>query len=349
MTLTRLAILGSTGSIGRQALEVAAAHPDRLRVTRTAHRGDDLVAVATADDVDLVLVATPGIAGLDATIAALEAGKDVALANKEVLVVGGHLIRPLSGGAGKRLRPVDSEHSALFQCLAGVRMEDVLRVTLTASGGPFRETRLDELASVTAERALRHPTWRMGPKVTVDSATLVNKGYEVIEAHWLYGLPYERIDVVLHPESVVHALVELVDGSVIAQLAEPDMRLPIQYALLWEHARGPARRLDLAHTRELRFLGAPDPERYPCLNIVLSTARSGDPRALIGLSAADEVAVERFLGAEITFSEIPGILRHGAEVARSTAAQAAPGLEEIRLIDRGVRIALAEAPAGTPA
>jgi 1-deoxy-D-xylulose-5-phosphate reductoisomerase len=349
MTATRLAILGVTGSIGQQALDVVAAHPDKLRVTRSGHRGDDLVALATADDVDLVLVATPGIAGLDATIAALEAGKDVALANKEVLVVGGHLVRALAGGAGKRLRPVDSEHCALWQCLAGVRMEDVARVTLTASGGPFRDTRLDELANVTAERALRHPTWSMGPKVTVDSATLVNKGYEVIEAHWLYGIPYERIDVVLHPESVVHALVELVDGSVIAQLAEPDMRLPIQYALLWEHERGPARRLDLTRTRELRFLGAPDPERYPCLEVVLRTARSGDARALIGLSAADEIAVERFLHHEMTFGEIAVMLRRGVEIAREAAGQPAPDLAAIRVIDRAVRIALTEAPAGVTA
>jgi 1-deoxy-D-xylulose-5-phosphate reductoisomerase len=346
MSATRLAILGATGSIGRQALEVAAAHPDKLTVTRTGHRGDDLVALATADDVDLVLVATPGIAGLDATIAALEAGKDVALANKEVLIVGGHLVRAIAGGAGKRLRPVDSEHCALWQCLAGVRPEDVARVTLTASGGPFRETRLDEIGSVTAERALRHPTWQMGPKVTVDSATLVNKGYEVIEAHWLYGLGYDRIDVVLHPESVVHALVELVDGSVIAQLAEPDMRLPIQYALLWEHERAPARRLDLTKTRELRFLGAPDPERYPCFEVVLATARGGDPRALIGLSAADEIAVERFLGGEMTFGEIPALLRRGAEIARGAPGQAAPTLDEISVIDRAVKIALSEAPAG---
>ncbi|MGH2377185.1 MAG: 1-deoxy-D-xylulose-5-phosphate reductoisomerase [Candidatus Limnocylindria bacterium] len=345
MNVTRLAILGATGSIGRQALDVASAHPDRLRVTRTGHRGDDLVALAAADDVDLVLVATPGIAGLDATVAALEAGKDVALANKEVLVVGGHLVRALAGGAGKRLRPVDSEHCALWQCLAGVRTADVARVTLTASGGPFRETRLDELAGVSAERALRHPTWTMGPKVTIDSATLVNKGYEVIEAHWLYGLPYDRIDVVLHPESVVHAMVELVDGSVIAQLAEPDMRLPIQYALLWGHERGPAPRLDLLRSRELRFAGPPDPERYPCLDVVLSTARGGDARALIGVSAADEIAVERFLGGEITFGEIAGHLRRGAEIARGGPAQGDPSLEEIRVIDRAVRLALSGAPA----
>lgn len=346
---TRLAILGVTGSIGRQALEVAAAHPDRLRVTRTGHRADDLVALATADDVDLVLVATPGIAGLEPTLAALEAGKRVALANKEVLVVGGHLVRALTGGAGERLRPVDSEHCALWQCLAGVRTEDVTRVTLTASGGPFRDTPLDAMAGVTPEQALRHPTWRMGRKVTIDSATLVNKAYEVVETHWLYGLPYDRIDVVVHPESVVHALVELTDGSVIAQLAEPDMRLPIQYALLWEHAGGPARRLDLALSLDLSFRGAPDPARYPCFDVALAAARSGDARALIGLSAADEVAVERFLGGDVAFGSIAGVLRRGVALAADRAREGAPDLDEIRAIDRAVRLALASAPAGVSA
>lgn len=380
MAPLRLAILGATGSIGRQALEVVAAHPDRLRVTALARSGrggdpdrarheledlarrtgatrtavealdgsDALVHMAAGGDVDLVLVATPGVAGLEATIAALESGKRVALANKEVLVVGGHLVRDLAGGAGERLRPVDSEHCALWQCLAGARSEDVARVTLTASGGPFRDAPLADLARVTPELALRHPTWRMGPKVTVDSATLVNKGYEVIEAHWLYALPYDRIDVVLHPESVVHALVELVDGSVIAQLAEPDMRLPIQYALLWEHAPGPARRLDLSRPTELRFRGVPDPARYPCFEVVLATARAGDPRALVGLSAADEIAVDRFLRGELAFTAIVDLLRRGAEIARGGPGQAPPSLAEIRAIDRAVRVALADAPAGIP-
>jgi 1-deoxy-D-xylulose-5-phosphate reductoisomerase len=348
MSATRLAILGASGSIGRQALDVVAAHPDRLVVTRSGRKGDDLVGLATAEDVDLVLVATPGIVGLEATLAALEAGKRVALANKEVLVVAGHLVREMAGGAGERLRPVDSEHCALWQCLAGVRREDVARVTLTASGGPFRDTPLGELSRVTPDRALRHPTWRMGPKVTVDSATLVNKGYEVIETHWLYGIPYDRIEVVVHPESIVHALVELVDGSVIAQLAEPDMRLPIQYALLWDHAPSPARRLDLTRGVTLTFRGEPDPERYPCFDLVLATARSGDARALIGLSAADEIAVERFLSDSLPFGSIAGVLRHGAQLAANGASLPGPTLAEIRAIDRAVRIALSEQPAGIP-
>ncbi len=364
-----MAILGATGSIGRQALDVVAAHPDRLRVTALASArnaraldalaketgaktavlqerdGDDaLCDLVTRDDVDLVLVATPGIAGLAPTIAALEAGKRVALANKEVLVTGGHLVRPLAGGAGERLRPVDSEHCALWQCLVGERIEDVSRVALTASGGPFRERPLGELEGVTADEALRHPTWKMGPKVTIDSATLANKGYEVVETHWLYGIPYERIEIVVHPESVVHALVEFSDGSVKAQLAEPDMRLPIQYALLWERAPSPAARLDLTRARELRFAGPPHPERYPCLGVVLDAARSGDLAAMIGLSAADEVAVARFLRGEIRFTEIARYLRLGASLGAAQRPPKHPSLRDILAVDRDVRDALAKTP-----
>lgn len=355
----RLAILGATGSIGRQALDVVAAHPDRLVITALAARSredelralagelgvrhiatgdDDLVPLATAADVDLVLVATPGIAGLRPTLAALAAGKDVALANKEVLVVGGHLVRAASGGAGRRLRPVDSEHCALWQCLAGVLPEEVRRIALTASGGAFRDRPLEDLVGVTPAEALQHPTWHMGQKVTIDSATLTNKGYEVVEAHWLYGTPYDRIDVVLHPESVVHAMVELVDGSVKAQLAEPDMRLPIQYALLWEHREGPAARLDWTRQRTLRFGPVPS-DRYPCLAAVLDTARSGDPGAMIGLSAADELAVERFLGGTIGFTDIPGYLRRGAELGARAAGDAGT-VDGILAIDAAVRQAL---------
>ena len=352
---TRVAILGATGSIGQQALEVIAAHPDRLTVTALAARSrrdaltslaaslgvtsvatgdDDLVALATADDVDLVLVATPGIAGLRPTLAALAAGKDVALANKEVLVVGGHLVRASSGGAGKRLRPVDSEHCALWQCLGGVDPARVKRVALTASGGPFRERALGTFASITPDEALRHPTWRMGPKVTIDSATLANKAYEVVEAHWLYGLSYDRIDVVLHPESVVHAMVELVDGSVIASIAEPDMRLPIQYALLWEHQPSIAPRFEWTKKRELHFSEV-ELERYPCFTRVLASARSGDQGAMVGLSAADEVAVDRFLAGDIAFTDIAGLLRRGADLG--AGAGEAPALDEIVRIDARVR------------
>jgi 1-deoxy-D-xylulose-5-phosphate reductoisomerase len=360
-----VAILGATGSIGQQALEVIAAHPDRLTVTALAARSrrealtavaaklgvtrvatgdDDLVPLATADDVDLVLVATPGIAGLRPTLAALAAGKDVALANKEVLVVGGHLVRAAAGGAGKRLRPVDSEHCALWQCLRGVESDRVKRVAITASGGPFRERALNTFASITAEEALRHPTWRMGPKVTVDSATLANKAYEVVETHWLYGLPYDRIDVVLHPESVVHAMVELVDGSVMASIAEPDMRLPIQYALLWDQLPSPAPRFEWTKERALHF-GDIELDRYPCFTHVLAAAHSGDQGAMVGVSAADEVAVARFLAGDIPFTEVAGLLRRGAELGAGAGA----GLElaEIVRIDERVRRELA--PAGARA
>ena len=357
-------MLGATGSIGRQALDVVRAHPDRLRVValganrnadelgalavefptaRTALGANALVALATDPDADLVLVATPGVAALRATIAALEDGKRVALANKEVLVAAGHLIRRLAGGAGERLRPVDSEHNGLWQCLAGERLEHVRRVALTASGGAFRDVPLEALPGVTPQHALRHPTWKMGPKVTIDSATLVNKGYEVIETRWLYGLPYERIDVVYHPESLVHALVEYVDGSVKAQLAEPDMRLPIQYALLWDRAPSPAPRFDWTADRTLHF-GQIEMARYPCFRVVLETARSADLGAMIGLSAADEIAVERFLRGEIPFTDIAPLLRRGADLGARAKRSREPELDEIIAIDASVRASLA-APA----
>jgi 1-deoxy-D-xylulose-5-phosphate reductoisomerase len=360
----RLAILGATGSIGRQALDVVRAQPDRLRVValganqnadalrelamefptvRTALGQEALIALATDADADLVLVATPGVAALRATVAALEDRKRVALANKEVLVAAGHLIRRLSGGAGDRLRPVDSEHSGLWQCLVGEDLSTVSRVALTASGGAFRDVPLEALPGVTPQHALRHPTWKMGPKVTIDSATLVNKGYEVVEARWLYGLDYEQIDVVYHPESVVHAMVEYIDGSVKAQLAEPDMRLPIQYALLWDRAPSPAPRFDWTAARTLHF-GEIDVRRYPCFAAVLETARSGDLGAMIGLSAADELAVERFLNGEIAFTDIASLLRRGADLGARAKRSREPDLAEVIAIDAAVRASL-----GTPA
>ena len=366
--MTRVAVLGATGSIGRQALDVIAAHPGRLRASVLASRRNAadlavlaslfgargivaerdggvsaLVAAATDKDVDLVLVATTGIDGIEPTLAAFEAGKSVALANKETLVAGGHLVRRYVGGAGERLRPVDGEHCALWQCLAGTRPDEVSRILITASGGPFRALPLEEFARVTPEMALRHPTWRMGPKITVDSATLTNKGFEIVEARWLYDLTYERIDVVIHPESMVHAMVELADGSVKAQLAEPDMRLFIQYALLWRHASAPTRAIDWSRARALHFEPV-DAERYPCLETVLDTARSGDLSAMIGLVAADEVAVERFLHKEIRFDEIAVYLHRGAALGRAHARTAAPSLAEIRHIDAEVRGALREEP-----
>ena len=280
---TRVAVLGSTGSIGTQTLDVLAAHPDRFRLVAIAagrnralldeqvarHRpgravlaGDEpavLEEIAAAPDVDLVVVATGGLVALRAVLAALRAGKVVATANKETLVAGGHLVMPLArdlagdacGSAADALawlRPIDSEHSAIWQCLAGERARSIERLILTASGGPFRTWPADRLASATVQDAPRHPTWRMGAKITVDSATLANKGLEVIEAHWLYDVGYDAIDVVIHPQSVVHSAVRFVDGSLKAQLGTPDMRLPIQYALTFPdrlasrcRAAGPAR------------------------------------------------------------------------------------------------------------
>ena len=361
---TRLAILGATGSIGTQTLDVVRAHPDRLTVTLLAARGSDPVALdalahslgargvveerdgaaavldaVCADDVDLVVVGVPGFAALRPTLAALAAGKRVALATKEVLVVAGHLVRRyVPEGAGERLRPIDSEHCALWQCLLGEPRDAVTRVTLTASGGPFRELPLASLASVTPDAALRHPTWRMDPKVTIDSATLANKGFEVVEANRLFDIPFARVGVVIHPESVVHALVEYADGSVKAQLADPDMRLPIQYALLApERPPGPARRLELDGL-ELRFKSA-DPARYPCLELVIEAGRRGGAYA-VAVNAADEIAVERFLRGALRFTDIARELGRGLDLAARAGLGDEPELDAIVAFDAEVRRAL---------
>jgi 1-deoxy-D-xylulose-5-phosphate reductoisomerase len=339
--VTGLAVLGSTGSIGRQALEVVAALGDRFEVRGLAaghvderftaqlaawphargwapgRRPDDidvrrwadggLEELATADDVALVLVATTGMAALPAVLVALRAGKRVALANKETLVTGGHLVArlldELGGDPLDRLRPVDSEHSAIWQCLLGERIGDVARLVLTASGGPFRGRDAAELASVTAEEALAHPTWRMGPKITIDSATLVNKAFEVMEARWLYRLPYSKIDAVIHPQSVVHSLVEFADGSYKAQLGLPDMRLPIQYALTHpDRLPSPAASSEPADWGVLEFASLTDAD-YPAYATVRAAAEAGGNRGVI-LNAADEVAVEAFLGGRLAFTAI---------------------------------------------
>jgi 1-deoxy-D-xylulose-5-phosphate reductoisomerase len=358
----RLAVLGATGSIGMQALEVAAAHQDRFRVVAIgARRAAGLaefaarfgaratsveqdgeagcLEIATADDVDLVVVGIPGIAALRPTLAALEAGKTVAIAAKEVLVVAGHLVRRHCGGVGERLRPIDGEHCALWQCLRGEERAAVSVVTITASGGAFRDLPLERLHEVTPERALAHPTWRMGPKITVDSATLVNKGFEVIEARWLFDLPYDRVRVAIHPQSIVHALVEFRDGSVKAQLARPDMRLFIQYALAApDRLAALIRPLDIARGLELSFR-AVDPARYPCFAIVLEAARQG-PAATIAVNAADEVAVHRFLRGEIRFDDIARELERGLRLAEASRVGQEPTLDEILGLDAEVRAAL---------
>jgi len=342
--LKRLAILGSTGSVGEQTLAVVEAFPERYRVAALAagrnveklaeqvkRFAPELVSVATpeaADELrkrvgdaarieigtgglcavatapaDLVVAALVGAVGLEPTLAAVEAGRDVALANKEVMVMAGALMRRAVARHGVTLLPVDSEHSAIFQCLQGQRAEDVLRIVLTCSGGPFRTWDALRIARATREEALAHPNWDMGAKITVDSASLMNKGLEVIEARWLFDVPPERIDVVVHPESIVHSLVELRDTSVLAQLGLPDMRVPIAVALAHpERIPLDVPRLDLASTGRLHF-EAPDRERFPCLGLAYR-ALAGSETAPAVLNAANEVAVEAFLAGRIGFSAI---------------------------------------------
>jgi 1-deoxy-D-xylulose-5-phosphate reductoisomerase len=337
--MKRIAILGSTGSLGTQTLEVARAFPSHLQVMGlaagynrelleqqigefhpplVAFEGDGLTPgdyqrlttpeLAANSEVDLVVVLTSGRAGLLPTLAALKAGKPVALANKEVLVMAGELVMAQARGRGALVIPVDSEHSALWQCLQGEEAGQVARLVLTASGGPFHGLSSPELAGVDAASALAHPTWNMGPKVTVDSATLMNKGMEVIEAHYLFGLPYDKISVVVHPQSIVHSLVEFVDGALKAQLSAPDMRLPIQYALSYpERWPGPGwGRLRLEEAAPLTF-EPPDPTRFPCLRLAVEAGRAGGTSPTV-LSAADEVAVSRFLEGRLTFTGIPRLI-----------------------------------------
>jgi 1-deoxy-D-xylulose-5-phosphate reductoisomerase len=369
-------VLGSTGSIGRQALEVVAAHPDRFQVVglASAHHAADLVQqaadwpqarawlsdgrpddlpsqrwaagglqeLASMDGADMVLVATTGMAALPAVLAALAAGRRVALANKETLVTGGHLVAAALDAAGgdplDRLRPVDSEHSAIWQCLLGERLDEVRRLVLTASGGPFRERATATLGSVTADEALAHPTWRMGPKITVDSATLVNKAFEAIEAKWLYRLPYSRIDAVIHPLSVVHSLVEFTDGSYKAQLGVPDMRLPIQYALSHpERLPSPARQAPPQDWGPIEFR-ALEPERYPAYAAVRAAAEAGGNRGTI-LNAADEVAVAAFLGGRLPFDRIAGTIE---EAVARWGTDTEPSLDAIQALDAEIRTSLAE-------
>lgn len=266
--------------------------------------GDDAACdLAAAADVDIVLAAVVGAAGLTATLAALEAGKTVALANKEALVVGGPKVTELAARRNAKLLPVDSEHSAIFQAMAGHAVADVAKVVLTASGGPFRGKSAADLETVTPEQALRHPTWTMGPKITVDSATLMNKALEVIEARWLFGLPAEKIDAIVHPESIVHSFVEFVDGSVLAQMSPPDMKLPIQYALTYpERVPGPAKKLDWRTLSALRF-EQPDRGAFAALDLGFEAAARGGTCGAV-LNAANEAAVARFLAGEMGFLDI---------------------------------------------
>ena len=386
----RVALLGSTGSIGRQTLDVLlSAGPGEFRVSAMAAGRDvdtfaeqlatcrplvasladpaalarldppagvtldgdpdALTRFATRDDVDLVIVATGGIVSLRPVLAALRAGKVVATANKETLVAGGHIVMPIARQlAAARaaidptdpmasplawVRPIDSEHSALWQSLAGERMGSVARLLLTASGGPFRDWTAKRLETATPGDALAHPTWTMGAKITIDSATLMNKGLEIIEARWLYDVDYSRIDVLIHPQSLVHSLVEFIDGSLKAQLGLPDMRIPIQYALTWpRRIAGPAPRLDLLTHPRMEF-SAPDEARFPALAIARDAGRQGS-RATTALISADEVAVARFLEGSLSF---PGVARVAGGAVERFGDGLEPDVDDLIDLDAQVR------------
>ena len=378
--MKRIAILGSTGSIGCSALSVIESHERELEVVGLAagenvdrfvdqvkrHRpsiaalasssaleasrpgiqevpgvdmvagSDGLLAVATHPAADIVLCATAGTAGLDAVLAAIEVGKIIALANKEVLVMAGRLMMDAARRHGATILPVDSEHNAIHQCLHGRRAADVQRLILTASGGPFRDHAADDLKRVTAGEALDHPTWDMGPKITVDSSTLMNKGLEVIEARWLFDVPPDRIDVLVHPQSIVHSLVELRDGSVIAQLGITDMRLPIQYAFSYpERWQTALPTLDLAECGRLDF-DRPDFTRFPCLALAYRALQGGAALPVI-LNAANELAVEAFLAGSVGFTAIPAVIERALEVGEDQWANGAASLEGVREVDSWAR------------
>jgi 1-deoxy-D-xylulose-5-phosphate reductoisomerase len=371
-----IVLLGATGSIGTQTLDVCRSHPERLRpVGLSAHSRVDLLVeqarefaprrivitdeskrpavgpatfpsgtelrwgeagieeMVTEPAVDTIVAAMVGAAGLKGTIHALQAGKNVALANKETLVVGGPIVTNLARSKGCSLLPIDSEHSAVFQCLQNGRKDEVARIVLTASGGPFRTRPIETLADATVQEALAHPTWNMGPKITIDSATMMNKALEIIEAHWLFGFSADQIDVVIHPQSIVHSMVEYRDGSVIAQVSPPDMRLPIQYALTYpERLPGPARKLNLKQRSAWEF-SEPEPARYPALELGFEVIRRGGTSGS-ALNAANEVAVARFLEGSIRFTEIVPLCE--AILARHPFV-ASPSLEDLLRVDQWAR------------
>jgi 1-deoxy-D-xylulose-5-phosphate reductoisomerase len=379
----RIAILGSTGSIGQSALAVAEAHPERLRVVAlaagenvpklveqvsrhapdmvamasasalaeatagferqrapmpnvTACGSEGLIAVATHPEADVVLFASSGTAGLDAVLAAIDAGKTIALANKEILVMAGSVVMQRARRRGVAVLPVDSEHNAIHQCVHARPPTDIRRLILTASGGPFRSVPLTRLQHVSPDDALRHPTWRMGPKITIDSATLMNKGLEVIEAHWLFDVGPRQIDVVVHPQSIVHSMVELIDGSIIAQLGVTDMRLPIQYAFSYpDRWSAPLPPLDLTSAGRLEF-EPPDTGRFPCLALAFQ-ALEGDAGLPIVLNAANEVAVAEFLQKRLGFTSIPEIIRRSMEAYEREGTVKISGLDDVRAVDRWAR------------
>ncbi|MDP2731436.1 MAG: 1-deoxy-D-xylulose-5-phosphate reductoisomerase [Dehalococcoidales bacterium] len=364
----RLAILGSTGSIGQQTLEVVRAFPHRFqivglaagknvhllakqisefkpafvycqrqrtaaRLASTEYRSLSMEDIARHPEVDIVVIATSGKAGLSPTLAAVRAGKTVALANKESLVMAGEIVTGEAELNNARILPVDSEHSAIWQCLKEEPQQSA-QLILTASGGPFLHYSLAQLSKVTVEQALNHPSWQMGEKVTIDSATLMNKGLEVIEAHWLFGTPFENIRVLVHPQSVIHSMVEFVDGSIKAQLSFPDMRLPIQYALSYpERLPNPKlRRLDWSNIQNLTF-EPPDFETFPCLKLAREAGEKGGSYPAV-LCAADEAAVELFLSRRIKFTDIARLVELTIDEHKAVAH---PTLEEIMAADSWAR------------
>lgn len=353
MTRRKISILGSTGSIGENALRVirnlgddfqvallscrnrwesvlqqardfgvdtvVITDPGAARRARQEAQGvrilsgrEGLLEAAARTDIDLMLNALVGAAGMEPTCVALSAGVDVALSNKESLVMAGDLISRIRQQTGAHLYPIDSEHSAIWQCLAGEKPEEVRRLILTGSGGPFRTRPLDTFSRISVEEALRHPNWDMGAKITIDSATMMNKGLEVIEAHWLFQLPPEQIDIVVHPQSIIHSMVEFVDGSIKAQLGVPDMKIPIQYALMYpRHAPAPWERLDLTRVATLTFEPV-DTERFPSIRLAYQAlARGGSAPA--ALNVANEQAVYRFLQGDLMFTQIPDIIANMVE------------------------------------
>ena len=379
--MKRIAILGSTGSIGRSTLSVVESYPDRFEVATLAagnngelafeqalrwkprvvsladegaaqalqsrlrqaglgkaeievvHGAAGTVRVATHPEVDFVVSAIVGVAGLEATYEAVRAGKTVGLANKECLVVAGELITAEARRQGKPLLPIDSEHNAVHQCLRGGRMDEVERIWLTASGGPFLHMPKSEFATITVQQALNHPTWKMGKRITIDSATLMNKGFEVIEACRLFQVPPDRVQVVVHPQSTIHSLVEFVDGSILAQISVTDMRLPILYALTYPDRISSELRFSVMDLRRLDFC-PPDIAKFPCLRLAYEAAAAGGGKT-IALNAADEVAVAAFLEERIGFEEIPEIIE---EVITATPAGHLESIEEVLVLDTEARL-----------
>jgi 1-deoxy-D-xylulose-5-phosphate reductoisomerase len=377
--MKRIAILGSTGSIGRSTLSVVESYPDRFQVSTLAagnnaqlafeqavrwkprlvslaeegaaqalqsklrqaglaeievvHGAEGTVQVATHPEVDFVVSAIVGVSGLEATYEAVRAGKTVGLANKECLVVAGELITAEARKQGKPLLPIDSEHNAVHQCMRGGRMEEVERIWLTASGGPFLNTPKSEFASITVQQALNHPTWKMGKRITIDSATLMNKGFEVIEACRLFNVPPERVQVIVHPQSTIHSMVEFLDGSILAQLSVTDMRLPILYALTYPDRIASDLRFSIMDLRRLDFC-PPDMAKFPCLRLAYEAAAAGGAKT-IALNAADEVAVTAFLDEEIGFVEIPRIIE---AVMAATPAGHLESIHNVLTLDTEARL-----------